>query len=295
MRSGDLGARAPVRGVARRVRRAGAGPERHARPAGAAPWPASATPATPSPTTCARRSPACAPGWRSALIDVEAGKGDPTQALGPGAGRRRRRAEDLRRGAGDRPAAGGGQLRRPRRVFDPSELAADIAELYEPLCEDKGIDFAAELGPRPDGARQPRVPGPGAGQHPRQRGEIHAQRRRGHAARAPPLLRRDRVLASPTPAPACPRPTASGWCERFVRLENSRNQPGAGLGLSLVAAVARRTAGGWSWTRAPASSPAAHRPTAPACGWRSACPAPSRRLGLTTRTPRDPLRGSGRA
>jgi signal transduction histidine kinase len=27
--------------------------------------------------------------------------------------------------------------------------------------------------------------------------------------------------------------------ERFVRLENSRNAPGAGLGLSLVAAVAR--------------------------------------------------------
>ena len=26
--------------------------------------------------------------------------------------------------------------------------------------------------------------------------------------------------------------------ERFVRLENSRNEPGAGLGLSLVAAVA---------------------------------------------------------
>jgi signal transduction histidine kinase len=27
--------------------------------------------------------------------------------------------------------------------------------------------------------------------------------------------------------------------QRFVRLENSRNQPGAGLGLSLVAAVAQ--------------------------------------------------------
>jgi signal transduction histidine kinase len=31
--------------------------------------------------------------------------------------------------------------------------------------------------------------------------------------------------------------------DRFVRLENSRNQPGAGLGLSLVAAVAAAHAG----------------------------------------------------
>ena len=31
--------------------------------------------------------------------------------------------------------------------------------------------------------------------------------------------------------------------ERFVRLENSRNEPGAGLGLSLVAAVARAHGG----------------------------------------------------
>jgi signal transduction histidine kinase len=31
--------------------------------------------------------------------------------------------------------------------------------------------------------------------------------------------------------------------ERFVRLENSRNQPGSGLGLSLVAAVAEAHGG----------------------------------------------------
>jgi signal transduction histidine kinase len=31
--------------------------------------------------------------------------------------------------------------------------------------------------------------------------------------------------------------------QRFVRLENSRNQPGAGLGLSLVAAVAEAHGG----------------------------------------------------
>ena len=31
--------------------------------------------------------------------------------------------------------------------FDASELAADVAELYEPLCEEKGLDFKAEVTP----------------------------------------------------------------------------------------------------------------------------------------------------
>src|SRR5438034_837795 len=31
--------------------------------------------------------------------------------------------------------------------FDPGQLAAGIAELYEPLCEEKGLDFRAELTP----------------------------------------------------------------------------------------------------------------------------------------------------
>jgi signal transduction histidine kinase len=37
---------------------------------------------------------------------------------------------------------------RPPNVegFDPSELARGVAELYQPLCEDKGVSFACELG-----------------------------------------------------------------------------------------------------------------------------------------------------
>src|SRR5690606_26176916 len=30
-------------------------------------------------------------------------------------------------------------------VFDPAELAADMAELYEPVCEEKELQFDAEL------------------------------------------------------------------------------------------------------------------------------------------------------
>ena len=39
--------------------------------------------------------------------------------------------------------------------------------------------------------------------------------------------------------PGVPEDERARVVERFVRLENSRNAPGAGLGLSLVAAVAR--------------------------------------------------------
>ena len=39
--------------------------------------------------------------------------------------------------------------------------------------------------------------------------------------------------------PGVPEADRERVVERFVRLENSRNAPGAGLGLSLVAAVAR--------------------------------------------------------
>jgi signal transduction histidine kinase len=43
--------------------------------------------------------------------------------------------------------------------------------------------------------------------------------------------------------PGVPRDQRARIVERFVRLENSRNQPGAGLGLSLVAAVAEAHGG----------------------------------------------------
>src|SRR5205814_2021408 len=32
--------------------------------------------------------------------------------------------------------------------FDASELAAGMAELYEPACEEKGLEFKAELTPQ---------------------------------------------------------------------------------------------------------------------------------------------------
>ena len=49
----------------------------------------------------------------------------------------------------------------------------------------------------------------------------------------------DLELSVTDTGPGIPPEDRDRVVERFVRLENSRNAPGAGLGLSLVAAVAR--------------------------------------------------------
>src|SRR6185369_9379094 len=80
----------------------------------------------------------------TASMDVDAGKGDPTKAL----------AQALEDTDGvlktfgavlaiARLQAAGSAPR--QELFDPAELCAGMAELYEPVCEDKGLDFKAEL------------------------------------------------------------------------------------------------------------------------------------------------------
>jgi signal transduction histidine kinase len=176
-----------------------------------------------------------------AYLDVEAGKGDPTQAL----------AQALEDTDGVLKTFGAvlsiarlqaaGAAPDPV-LFDPSELAANISELYEPLCEDKGIDFAAEFSK-----------------------DLQARGNREFLAQAlanildnavkytPPggaIMLRVRRRSSgeiefsvTDTGPGVPDADRERVVERFVRLENSRNEPGAGLGLSLVAAVAEAHGG----------------------------------------------------
>ena len=80
----------------------------------------------------------------AAYIDVEAGKGDAEQAL----------AQALDDTDGVLKTFGAvlsiarlqaaGEAPNPV-VFDPAELAADISELYEPFCEEKDLEYAAEI------------------------------------------------------------------------------------------------------------------------------------------------------
>ena len=173
----------------------------------------------------------------AAMIDADAGRTDPRRALQQaleetdgvlrtfGAVLAIARLEAV----GDAP---------DQTIFDPGTLAADIAELYEPTCEEKDLDFRSEL-----------TPG------------LKAKGNRDFIAQALANILDNSVKYTPTggaimlrvrrrssgdiefsvtdTGPGVPDKDRSRIVERFVRLEQSRNQPGAGLGLSLVAAVAR--------------------------------------------------------
>jgi signal transduction histidine kinase len=133
-----------------------------------------------------------------------------------------------------------------RETLDVSTLLRDVAELYEPVAEERGLVLKAEA-EAPVMVRAERqllgqaianlidnaikygtaeVAGNGAGAKPEV--EVRAVAKGPVAEiivtdRGPgvPVADRERVLG------------------RFVRLEASRSEPGSGLGLSLVAAVAR--------------------------------------------------------
>ena len=133
-----------------------------------------------------------------------------------------------------------------RETLDVSALLRDVAELYEPVAEERGLvlkaDTQAPIFIRGDrqllgqaianlidnaikyGTTEAAERGPGA----QPEVEVSAEAKGSMAEivvtdRGPgvPVSDRERVL------------------DRFVRLEASRSEPGSGLGLSLVAAVAR--------------------------------------------------------
>ncbi len=177
----------------------------------------------------------------AAYLDVEAGRGDPTEALAQALtdtdgvlktfGAVLSIARLQAAGAAPDPA-----------LFDPAELAADISELYEPLCEDKGIDFASEFtrdlqlrGNREFLAQALANILDNAVKYTPAGGAIMLRVRRRSSGEV--------EFSVTDTGPGVPDEDRARVVERFVRLENSRNEPGAGLGLSLVAAVAEAHGG----------------------------------------------------
>jgi len=177
----------------------------------------------------------------AAYLDVEAGRGDPTQALAQALEDTDGVLKTFSAVLAIARLQAAGTAPDPTS-FDLAELAGDVAELYEPLCEDKGIEFGSELT---------------RGLAVRANREFVAQALANildNAVKYTPaggaiMLRVRRrssgeVEASVTDTgPGVPEADRTRVVERFVRLENSRNEPGAGLGLSLVAAVAEAHAG----------------------------------------------------
>jgi signal transduction histidine kinase len=130
-------------------------------------------------------------------------------------------------------------------ALDAAEVVRGVGELYEPLADEKGLTLRVE-------AASPALV--------RGNRELISQAlanlvdnaiKYGASARAPSngqppaiLLKAasegDRALLSVADnGPGIPEADRSRVLERFVRLEQSRSEPGSGLGLSLASAVAR--------------------------------------------------------
>lgn len=127
-------------------------------------------------------------------------------------------------------------------VFDAGDLAADMAELYEPAAEDQGLEFAAEVQPglslRGDRAFISQALAnliDNAFKYTPAGGAVRLRARRRSSG--------DVEFSVTDTGPGVPDEDRVRVVQRFVRLENSRSQPGAGLGLSLVQAVAEAHGG----------------------------------------------------
>jgi signal transduction histidine kinase len=145
-----------------------------------------------------------------------------------------------------------GQSREDMTEFDASEMVRDVGELYEPLAEEKGIALTVEA-PEPAPVKGNRdlvsqalanlidnaikYAGPGTA----------VVNGTPSAIVVKAVGDGDRILLSVADrGPGIAEADRPRAVERFVRLEQSRSQPGSGLGLSLAAAVARLHGGALS-------------------------------------------------
>ena len=137
-----------------------------------------------------------------------------------------------------------GQARDNMRDFDAAEVAHGVGELYEPLAEEKGLTLTidAPVAALVRGNRELvsqalanlvdnsiKYAAPAAALPEGVRPEIRIQT----------TSEGDRILLTVADrGPGIPEADRARVLERFVRLEQSRSQPGSGLGLSLALAVA---------------------------------------------------------
>lgn len=125
--------------------------------------------------------------------------------------------------------------------FDLSQLVEDVSELYIPAAEEAGFVLSVEVAGGPailanrqligqaisnlidNAIKYSRTSGPGS----------------AITVRSGPLATGGAVISVGDRGPGIPASDRERVLKRFVRLEESRTLPGTGLGLSLVAAVAR--------------------------------------------------------
>jgi len=130
-----------------------------------------------------------------------------------------------------------GERRELLKPLDPKPILDDLAELYEPACEDAELSFEAKIAPRTliladRGLLSQAVSNllENAIKYTPRGGAIHlvSRKKRGGGVE----------IAIKDNGPGIPSWDRERVKERFVRLDKSRSLPGSGLGLSLVEAVA---------------------------------------------------------
>ncbi|MEQ9642421.1 MAG: HAMP domain-containing sensor histidine kinase [Alphaproteobacteria bacterium] len=116
---------------------------------------------------------------------------------------------------------------------DLTAVAADLSEIYQPIAEEAGLELVADIAP---------------GVMVKGHRELLSQALANlldNAVKYTPLGGRIEVCVTPAllavrdTGPGIPAADRARVLDRFVRLDVSRGTPGSGLGLSLVAAVAR--------------------------------------------------------
>ena len=171
-----------------------------------------------------------------ALIDAEAGRVSGVDALGVALDE----ADTLLKTfntvlAIARLQAAAGRTPDPA-LLDAADLAVDMAELYEPAAEDKGLEFSAEIerGLMVE-ANQPFLAQALANvidnaiKYTPSGGAVKLRARRRSSGEI--------EYSVTDTGPGVPESDRERVVQRFVRLDNSRTEAGSGLGLSLVAAV----------------------------------------------------------
>lgn len=130
-----------------------------------------------------------------------------------------------------------GITRKTMARLDLSELMRDLFEMYQPISEDAGLELVPEI-----------TPGISVTGHRQMLGQAVANLL-DNAIKFTPrggqiIVSVEKDSAGPVlrvrdNGPGIPEEHRGSVLQRFVRLDGSRTAPGSGLGLSLVAAVAR--------------------------------------------------------